>query len=209
MSTSSAVVSIVEVHEENTSVEVRERNGFKGIFATEDIAEDSIVFYLNGNITSQPTMYTIQLGRGRHLNFPDIRTENDDLNYCWQYLNHSCEPNGYMDVLGLTFRAAREIRRGEEITFNYLTTESAMAVPFECLCGSVNCFGYIQGNDFVSATQLALIAETAPTVPLTPRLPWFNDQPGNSLTHSAPQWADLLSDMLQLVVTWLVALSDA
>jgi len=158
MSTSSAVVSIVEVHEENTAVEVRERNGFKGIFATENIAEDSIVFYLNGNITSQPTMYTIQLGHGRHLNFPDLRIENDDLDYCWQYLNHSCEPNGYMDVLGLTFRAARDIRRGEEITFNYLTTESEMAMPFDCNCGSANCFGFIQGRNFLTLEQADRLA---------------------------------------------------
>ena len=183
MSTSSAVVSIVEVQEESTSVEVRDRNGFKGIFATEDIAEDSIVFYLNGTITNQPTMYTIQLGLGRHLNFPAVRTENDDLDYCWQYLNHSCEPNGYMDVLGLTFRAARNIRRGEQITFNYLTTESLMAVPFDCLCGSSNCFGYIQGSNFISTNQLARIAESAPTAPLTPRLPLIQRTTGQ-LTNS-------------------------
>jgi hypothetical protein len=179
MSTSSTVVSLVEVEEEDLAIEVRDNNGFKGVFATQDIAEDSIIFLLRGTISTEPTMYTIQLGRNRHLNFPVVRKKDDDLDYCWQFLNHCCEPNGYMDVVGLTFRASRNIRRGEEITFNYLTTESAMAVPFECLCGSDNCFGYIQGRDFVTPHQLVAIVETVPTAPLTTPLPLIQRATGN------------------------------
>ena len=119
--------------EEESPIEVRDNDGYKGIFATEDIPEDSVIFYLKGTITTQPTRYTIQMGPREHLNFPAIRRPNDDLNYCWQYLNHSCEPNGYMNTSEFTFRALRDIAAGEEITFNYLTTESEMAVPFNCI----------------------------------------------------------------------------
>ena len=147
--------------DEQSPIEVRDNNGFKGVFATENIAQDSVVFYLNGTITTEPTKYTIQLGPRRHLTFPTIRKTNDDLDYCWQYLNHSCEPNGYMNTAEFTFRALRDIAAGEEITFNYLTTESQMAVPFTCICGSANCFGLIQGRNFLNPMESARLSHAA------------------------------------------------
>ena len=137
-----------------SAIEVKEKDGYKGVFAKETIAPGSVIFYLNGTVSKLPTKYTIELGRNRHLTFPAIRKRNDDRDYCWQYLNHCCEPNGYINTIDRTFRALREIAPGEEVNFNYLTTESAMAVPFTCNCGSANCFGLIQGRDFLTAEQL-------------------------------------------------------
>lgn len=154
---SNAVLAI-DNFDEQSPIEVRNNNGFKGVFATENIEQDSVVFNLNGTITTQPTRYTIQLGPRRHLTFPTIRKTNDDLDYCWQYLNHSCEPNGYMNTAEFTFRALRDIAAGEEITFNYLTTESEMAVPFNCICGSASCFGLIQGRNFLNPRQSARLS---------------------------------------------------
>lgn len=151
---SNAVLVIEELeHPANSQVEVREHDDFKGIFAKEDIVEDSVIFPLKGTISTRPTKYTIELGRNKHLTFPAARRGTDDLDYCWQYLNHSCEPNGYINTAERTLRAARNIKRGEQITFNYLTTESAMAVPFNCICRSENCFGLIQGRNILTADQ--------------------------------------------------------
>src|SRR6185295_7550192 len=144
-----AVLAVVE----EPTIEVRDRSGFKGIYAKRAIRQDSVIFYLSGEITTRPSKYTIQLGSNQHLNFPADRKPDDDLNYCWQYLNHCCEPNGYMNTAERTFRARRNIRPGEEITFNYLTTESKMAAPFNCICGSANCFGFIQGRDFLTPDE--------------------------------------------------------
>ena len=63
------------------------------------------------------------------------------------------KPNGYMNTTERTFRALRDIAAGEEISFNYLTTESEMAEPFHCRCGSANCFGFIQGRNFLTVEQ--------------------------------------------------------
>ena len=139
-------------------IEVRNNNGFKGIFAKEAISQDSIIFRLKGSISKTPTKYTIQLGNNEHLSFPAIRKPKDDIDYCWQYLNHCCEPNGYMNTTERTFRALRHIAAGEEITFNYLTTESEMAVPFDCICGSPDCFGLIQGRNFLTPAQAKRLA---------------------------------------------------
>ena len=134
-------------------MEIRDNEGVKGVIAKEDIVKDSVILYLKGTISTRPTKYTIQLDRNKHLTFPAVRKGADDLDYCWQYLNHSCEPNGYINAAERTLRAARNIRRGEELTFNYLTTESEMAAPFNCTCGSAHCFGFIQGHKFLSADQ--------------------------------------------------------
>ena len=156
---SNAVLAIVEPSEE-CPIEVRDNNGFKGVFAKEAIPENSVVFYLNGAISTTPTKYTIQLGHRRHLTFPTIRKTDDEPDYCWQYLNHSCEPNGYMDTVERTFRALRDIASGEEITFNYLTTESEMAEPFNCRCGSASCFEFIQGRNFLSPALSERLSRT-------------------------------------------------
>jgi SET domain-containing protein len=145
---------------EEASIEVRNKDGYKGVFAKENITADSVIFYLKGTVSSSPTKYTIQLSRHRHLNFPTIRKTDDELDYSWQYLNHSCEPSGYMNTVDRTFRALRDLVHGEEISFNYLTTESAMAEPFKCMCGSSNCFGFIEGRDFLSAEQVDRLALT-------------------------------------------------
>lgn len=154
---SNAVLAIEEFDDES-QIEVRDNDGFKGVFAKEAIRQDSVIFYLKGAISTQPTKYTIQLGLRRHLNFPALRKVDDNLDYCWQYLNHSCEPNGYMNLSDLTVCALRDIAPGEEITFNYLTTESEMAEPFNCICGSSNCFGFIQGRNFLTRSQAARLA---------------------------------------------------
>lgn len=144
--------------QEASPVEVRDTRGYKGVFAQEDIREGLIIFYLKGTVSTQPTKYTVELGSQRHLTLPATRETSDDLAYCWQYLNHNCEPNAYLNTAELTFRALRNIERGEEISFNYLTTESKMAVPFHCSCGSPNCFGFIQGRNFLSRAEAKRLA---------------------------------------------------
>ena len=143
---------------ERPLIEVRDKAGFKGVYAEHAIKQDSVIFNLRGTISTRPSKYTIQLGSNRHLNFPAIRRPNDDLDYCWQYLNHCCEPNGYMNTAERTFRALRDIAPGEEISFNYLTTESEMAEPFHCHCGSASCYGFIQGRNFLTLEQADRLA---------------------------------------------------
>jgi hypothetical protein len=155
---SSAVLTIDDVDEgyeinsrieTDFGIEMKDIEGYKGLFAKESFIEASVIFYLKGRVSIHPNKYSIQLDRNKHLDFPTDRKANDDLDYAWQYLNHSCEPNGYMNTAEYTFRALRKIRRGEEITFNYLTTEYELATPFSCHCGSAGCLGFIQGNRYV------------------------------------------------------------
>lgn len=166
MSISSSVVlatdTVDEGYEINPEVaagpgiEMIEREGYKGLFAKQAFVEDAVIFYLKGRVSTRPTKYSIQLDSDKHLDFPLVRKQNDDLDYSWQFLNHSCDPNGYMNIAEYAFRALRNISKGEEITFNYLTTESELATPFNCNCGAAGCLGVIRGNKHQASIQPAL-----------------------------------------------------
>ena len=150
---------------ESLRLEIREKDGCKGVFATEDILMNS-AFKLGGVASGRPDRHSLQLGEGRHLHVPadEKGTENPD--FFWMYLNHSCQPNGYINTAEQTFVALRKIDKGEECTFNYLTTEFEMAVPFTCRCGAARCFGLIRGSAHLSAGQkeeLAALALPRPT----------------------------------------------
>lgn len=55
-----------------------------------------------------------------------------------RYLNHSCDPN--MGIRGrVRFYALRPIKAGEELTFDYSTTEGDELWGMTCHCGSTKC----------------------------------------------------------------------
>ena len=60
-------------------------------------------------------------------------------------LNHSCEPNAWLE--GLDWVARRPIREGEPITIDYATLYGPMMAEFTCQCGSPRCRGVIRGTD--------------------------------------------------------------
>lgn len=151
---------------ESLKLEVREKDGCKGVFAKDDILMNS-VFKLVGVVLNHPDRHSLQLGEGRHLHVPPDENEDENPDFFWRYLNHDCQPNGYIDTAELTFVALRKISKGEECTFNYLTTEFEMAIPFICRCGAAKCFGLIQGSAHLSVEQkeeLAAPAVSRPTL---------------------------------------------
>ena len=131
-------------HAGDPVLEVRDVGGYKGVFAREGL-EAGAVIRLQGIVSGVPSRHSLQLDKERHLVLPDAADAADRPEYFWKYLNHSCRPNGHIDTRGPSFRALRRIARGEECTFNYLTTEYEMAEPFECRCGAADCFGVIGG----------------------------------------------------------------
>jgi SET domain-containing protein len=61
------------------------------------------------------------------------------------FINHSCNPNGYIDFSELSFKAKTKIEPGEKLTFNYLNTEWELTNKFKCNCDSSNRYGKIKG----------------------------------------------------------------
>ena len=110
--------------------------GEEGLFATKNLKKDDVAFMLTGEAVDTSTKYTIQVG--------DIHI-NDDTG---RYLNHSCDPNTYINVKDKSVRAVRDITEGEELSFDYNENEFEMATPFHCKCGSNKCRGEIKGSKF-------------------------------------------------------------
>jgi uncharacterized protein len=80
--------------------------------------------------------------------------EEEDLdgNVAWnpaRFFNHSCEPNceAALDEGRIWIIATRDIRAGEEITFNY-GYDLVDYREYPCRCGAPNCVGYMVAEEF-------------------------------------------------------------
>lgn len=73
-----------------------------------------------------------------------LKPENDASNY----MNHSCDPTTWFDNY-LIMTARRDIEEGEEITYDYSTSElNETKKIIECGCGSKNCRRKLTSEDY-------------------------------------------------------------
>ena len=115
-----------------------------GLFAERSFGRDEAVVAFKPVFLNVPTRLTIEVEPGKHLFTEDSPGS---------FVNHACIPNCRFDRERMAFVAAKPIASGEEITFNYLTTESELASPFECTCGAPNCFGLIRGYRYLQGQK--------------------------------------------------------
>jgi D-alanine-D-alanine ligase len=64
----------------------------------------------------------------------------------WSPINHSCDPNAWIE--GLDLVARRPIEAGEEITIEYATFIAGTGDSFDCRCGEDDCRGTITPQDW-------------------------------------------------------------
>ena len=127
-------------------IEVRKTKKGKSIFSIKDFTKDEIILEFENNFLDYPGKYTLCIDINKH-------QYSIDANAHEKFINHSCNPNGYINFQDLTCRALRLIKKGEEITFNYLTTEWDLANKFDCECGSLKCHGRIKGFKYLTLEQ--------------------------------------------------------
>jgi len=110
-----------------------------GVYALETIEEDTPIVEYKGALISQAEAW-----RREQRYLPKHRiwlfTVNDRLvrdaavgGNVARYINHACRPNCYTDVVGrhIWVLAARRIKAGEELTYDY-NTDGVAGIP--CLC---------------------------------------------------------------------------
>lgn len=69
-----------------------------------------------------------------------------DLVFC----NHSCDPSVVFDTAKLEVRVGeRPLKKGQDLTFFYPSTEWDMMQPFQCHCGTAKCLGQVQGAKYL------------------------------------------------------------
>ncbi|MCM8779302.1 MAG: SET domain-containing protein [Candidatus Omnitrophica bacterium] len=128
----------------------------KGVFAKELIKKGEIIAVWGGDIVTERQLreiskkgfpkiyhYATQIADGFFL-VSDRKgrfLEDDD------YFNHSCQPNA--GIKGhLVMVAMRNIKPGEEITYDYAMTDAGFRYRFKCSCGSRHCRKIITSEDW-------------------------------------------------------------
>jgi hypothetical protein len=133
----------------------------KGLFATQKIKKGDLVCFDNQNgfkmsvneIRAQrdPLVqnYYIRFGYQTDRNEFCIPV-NDPLSgeepEAGYYMNHSCEPTTV--AFGKMYVAFKDIEEGEEITYDYATSETHFDRVAMCHCGSKRCRGKVTGEDW-------------------------------------------------------------
>lgn len=132
------------------------------MFALRALSQGDRILEIEGEPVPAPTRHSIQLNLDLHIECTTtIGADEMRVRFPWRFLNHCCEPNA--SISGRTLVARHAIRAGEQVTFDYTTTEASMAEPFECRCGAAACIGRVQGFLALSAdAQRARAAFVAP-----------------------------------------------
>ncbi|MBF0229628.1 MAG: SET domain-containing protein [Desulfamplus sp.] len=114
-----------------------------GVIAARDFKKGEIVVVgRRVAVLPERTIHSLQMDFDLHV----------EIDRPGKLINHSCNPNTGVknnEFGGYNFIAIVHISEGDEITFDYETTEEiteyfSIAVP-ECLCGCSNCRGKIRG----------------------------------------------------------------
>jgi SET domain-containing protein len=122
-----------------------------GAFARCDIvAGTRIIEYLGEKIDKPESLRRCQ--RDNQYIFSLGESYDLDGNVPWnpaRFINHSCEPNcvAELEEERIWIIAARDIRAGEEVTFNY-GYDLVDYKQYRCSCGSPGCIGYMVAPEF-------------------------------------------------------------
>lgn len=126
--------------------------GGQGMFAVEAVTAGELLVVWGGELRTSDQINSLQDGNNCH------GLQVDEGVYLWSirdgdagdYVNHSCDPNAWVSGQ-ISLLARRDIRAGEEITFDYATTDASDYDTFECHCGSALCRGMVTGQDWQRA----------------------------------------------------------
>ena len=113
-----------------------------GVYAAQPISEDTKIIEYKGALVSQAEAW-----RREQRYLPRQRIWIFTINDRWardaafggnfaRYVNHACRPNCYVDIIGrhIWIRASRDIRRGEELTYDY-NTDGVAGIRCRCRRG--------------------------------------------------------------------------
>jgi uncharacterized membrane protein YeiB len=140
-------------------VEIIRTAGTASLHAVHPFAPGEVVVPLEGHPVVQPTRFTIQVGTDSHVAPISERASP------WGSMNHSCDPNLAIDVSRRVIVARRPIAAGDELCFDYHTTEWELHEPFICRCAGPQCVGLVRGFAHLPpARQQLLLGHAAPHI---------------------------------------------
>ena len=96
--------------------------------------------FRKGALHEKPTRFTIQVGETEHIELQPVFL---------QFINHSCKPNLFFDIVLMQLTCLEKINPGDELSYFYPSTEWKMQEPFYCHCNKGSCLGKITGAAFL------------------------------------------------------------
>ena len=122
----------------------------RGLFANKDIKKDTkIIYYIGKIITKKQTEKDPKFNNGKAIYLFNINNKYDlDGDFAYntaRLINHSCNPNCEVGRKGLKLwiSSIRNIKKNEELSYDYGFSFDENYKEFPCKCGSNNCCGYI------------------------------------------------------------------
>jgi len=122
----------------------------KGLYAAKNIKSGKIIINYKGKIiTKKETDTNPKYDNDKAIYLFNLNNRYDldgDFEYnTARLINHSCNPNCEVNGKGLKLWifALRNIKKGEELSYDYGFAYDKDYKQFVCKCGSKNCVGYI------------------------------------------------------------------
>ncbi len=122
----------------------------KGLYAAKNIKIGTkIIEYIGKLITKKETDTNPKFDNGKDIYLFNINDRYDlDGDFSWntaRLINHSCDPNCEVDGKGLKVwvTALKDIRKDEELSYDYGFSYDSDYKQFPCKCHSDKCVGYI------------------------------------------------------------------
>ena len=121
-----------------------------GLYAVKDIKDRTRIIEYKGKIlTKKQVEENSKFDNDKAIYLFNINKKYDldgDFKYnTARLINHSCDPNCEVYGAGLKVwvYAIRDIKKGEEVTYDYGFGYDEYYKDFPCKCGSKNCVGFI------------------------------------------------------------------
>ena len=122
----------------------------RGVYAAKNIKAEKIIIYYKGKIiTKKETERNLKYDNDKAIYLFNLNSRYD-LDGDFEYndarlINHSCNPNCEVAGKGLKLWifALRNIKKNEELSYDYGFGYDEDFKQFPCRCGAKNCCGYI------------------------------------------------------------------
>ena len=122
----------------------------KGLYASQNIKSGKIIIHYKGKlVTKKEVEKNPKFDNDKAIYLFNINNRYDmdgDFEYNdARLINHSCNPNCEVDGKGvkLWIVAIKDIKKGEELSYDYGFGYDEDYKQFICKCGAKNCVGYI------------------------------------------------------------------
>ena len=122
----------------------------RGLYALKNIKSGTkIIEYIGKLISKKETETNPKFDNEKDIYLFNLNSKYDlDGDYSWntaRLINHSCNPNCEIEGKGLKLwiTTIKDIKKGEELSYDYGFGYDVDYKQFPCKCGSQNCVGYI------------------------------------------------------------------